>query len=243
MIDHRDLTIDEISPSEEIRSYILNLVKLYFSQSTLSKKVEVDDYMDDFNPSSFGDLLNRAQRSTVCLFDVVRISPVSEEERRGSHERLGRDEYTFGFYICSSSMRDSKGVDRKIESFKAISLIQKILRSTRIPYTVDKAGNTNTCHARPLEIEKIQNIPNLCVFQVMYTCIVSRDLYIDPPVLYGINSGADSVVNNFDASIEALSGNFVNLYFDNAYIELIGAIEEGIIDSISANIIVFRQRV
>lgn len=169
-----DLVLAEISPAIEIHDQIISVMEAHFGDLELS--VEVDDYMEDFSPDAIKDLSSRAQRATLVLFDIPRIVPILNDDLRQSHGRIGTDEYTFGFYICSSSMRDDQGVERKLEAMKVLSRVQKVMSSQRLTITVDRHGGTKTVHPRPLEIDKLQNIPYLAVYQVMYTIKIVRDL-------------------------------------------------------------------
>lgn len=166
------LIIQGTSPIEEIDSQMIATARDAFA----GDNVMVDHYYDDFSPLGLEELENRSMRSTLILFDYLNTQIVIDDDRRQSNDRIQREVATVGFYAIHASVRDDYGISRRYSCYRAIERLRSRFSQYRVEVTVDNDGNKSNLVLRPLEVQKIRNIPRVAVYQVAWTIQLARDL-------------------------------------------------------------------
>jgi len=171
-----DFQFEESSPEAELLEFYVNLMQ---TDMDAYPSVTVDVFMEDFSPENHKWLVEKAQQGTVVLFDIPRIDPIIDDDNRVSDIRLSRDEITLGWYICAYSERDDKGLERMLQVFKVMNRVKKVMASQAVAYTSGPgtiSSPDNAAFPRPREIEKLNNVYKMTIYEVMYTLKISQDM-------------------------------------------------------------------
>ena len=174
----QDLIIQGTSIIEQIDAQML----VAANQAFTGQNVEIDHYYNDFTPQNLEQLQNRAIRATQILFDFFKTSPVLDEERRMSHDRVQKETDTVGFYVVYASLRDDNGVQRRYNCYRAIDILRRRFSNFTLSLSLDDTGIPKPYSLRALDIERIRNLPLVAAYQVLWTITLNRDLKWQEPM-------------------------------------------------------------
>lgn len=158
-------TIDEQeSPFEEIERQMMLMTREAFADAP----VNVEAFFNDFDISELEELESKATKQVQVLFDFFGQTPVADEERKSSTERVIRDTIDFGFYVAYSAVKDDAGFGIRQVAYRTIYKIRKTFWRKKLVLTV-RPGVTAEIPVKIASVVKEDNVPDLVIYRLTYT--------------------------------------------------------------------------
>lgn len=155
---------DQKSPFEEIEEQMISSAQDAFFDAP----VRVTSYFDDLGFEQLEELCSRALREPQILFDFFAETPITDEDRKSTTQRIQKDSIQFGFFVAYAAVRNDEGYYVRKIAWRSIFRLRRIFYRRRLALTVRK-GVMSDIPLNLVSIVQEDDIPGLVVYKMTFS--------------------------------------------------------------------------